>query len=82
MPDFEMSSHAREMLKERNIAEEWVWRALQHPDKTKLGEDGNRHLFKSIRERNGKMLHVVVNPLVQPIRVITVFFDRRASERK
>jgi len=77
LPDYEMSGHAREMLIERNIAEEWVWRVLRHPDKAKLGEDGNRHFFKAIRERNGKVLHVVVNPVVQPNRVITVFFDRR-----
>lgn len=81
MPDFEISSHASEMLTERNIAEEWLWRVLHHPDKTKLGEDGNRHFYKAIRERNGKALHVVVNPNVQPNRVITLFFDRRASER-
>lgn len=81
MPDFEISSHAREMLKERNIAEEWLWRVLQHPDKTKLGEDGNRHFYKAIRERNGKVLLIVINPNVQPNRIITLFFDRRASER-
>jgi hypothetical protein len=81
LPDFELSYHAKEMMVERNVAEEWVWRVLQHPDKTKLGEDGNRHFFKAIRERNGKILHVVINPNVQPHRVVTLFFDRQASER-
>jgi hypothetical protein len=81
MPDYELTSHAREMLIERNIPEEWIWRVLQNPDKTKLGEDGNRHYFKSIREQNGKILHVVINPNMHPNRVITLFFDRRAGER-
>jgi hypothetical protein len=81
MPDFEISSHAREMLDERNVAKEWLYRVLQHPDRTKSGEDGNRHFYKAIRERSGKVLHVVINPNVQPNRVITPFFDRRASER-
>ena len=68
------------MLEERNITEEWLRRVLRHPDKTKLGEDGNRPFYKAIRERSGKVLHVVINPNVQPNRVITLFFNRRASE--
>jgi hypothetical protein len=69
------------MLEERNIAEEWLMRVLQRPDKTTLGEDGNRHFYKAIREQSDKVLHVVINPNVQPNRVITLSFDRIASKR-
>jgi len=51
------------------------------PTEQNQAEDGNRHFYKAIRERSGKVLHVVINPNVQPNRVITLFFDRRASER-
>ena len=35
------------------------------------------HYTKPIRERNGRVLCVVVNPYENPRRIVTVFFDRR-----
>ena len=61
MPEFELSAHASVMLKERNIAEEWVWRALTTPDRKRRGEDGAMHYTKAIRECDGRVLRVVVN---------------------
>jgi len=79
--DFQFSAHTREMLRERNIAEEWVWRTLDAPDKKRRGDDGNMHYTKRIRERDGRVLRVVVNADVQPNRVVTVFFDRRLWQK-
>jgi hypothetical protein len=79
--EFELSTHTRDMLIEREIAEDWVWRALDTPDRKRRGTDGNMHYFKSIRERSGKTLHVVVNADVYPNRVITIFFDRKAGKQ-
>jgi hypothetical protein len=59
--------------------EEWVWRTIDTPDDRHLGDDANMHCTKSIRERNGQVLHVVINPYVQPNRIVTVYFDRRLS---
>ncbi|HQY95144.1 MAG: DUF4258 domain-containing protein [Caldilinea sp.] len=81
MPDFEFSAHTKEMLKERNLAEEWVWRTLDAPDKKWRGDDGNVHYTKRIHERDGRVLRVVVNADVQPNRVVTVFFDRRLRQK-
>ena len=80
MPGFEFSTHAREMLRERGIAEEWVWRTLKTPNRKKKGKDGNMHYTKSIREREGRVLRVVINPYVDPRCIVTVFFDRRLSK--
>ena len=77
MPDFEFSTHAKDMLHERRIAEEWVWRTIETPSKKKKGKDGNMHYTKPIRERDGRVLRVVINPYVDPRRIVTVFFDRR-----
>jgi hypothetical protein len=82
MPEFELTSHARDMLIERRIAEEWIWRVLNHSDKKRMGEDGNMHYTKSIKERDGLILHVVVNPNFQPNRIVTFFFDRRLARNK
>ncbi len=75
--DFELTKHTRDMLKERDILEEWLWLTINNPDWKNIGEDGNNHYFKSIKEHKEQILHVVVNPNVSPNKVITVFFDRR-----
>ncbi len=82
MPDFELSAHTQDMLTERNIAEEWLWRTLRTPDKKRRGEDGNMHYTKTIHEREGRVLRVVVNTDVYPNRIVTVFFDRRLGRKE
>lgn len=77
MADIEFSSHARDMLKERNISEEWVRRAINSADRTEQGADSNIHYIKAIPEHEGRFLRVIVNPHVTPRCVVTVFFDRR-----
>jgi hypothetical protein len=76
----ELSLHAQDMLRERNILEKWVWRTISTPDKKRRAEDDNMHYTKAIKERNGRVLHVVVNSDVQPNRIVTVFFDRRLQK--
>jgi hypothetical protein len=82
MPEFELSAHAKDMLIERKILEEWVWRTLGSYDKKRMGEDGNMHYTKVIKECGGRVLHVVVNSDLRPNRVVTLFFDRRLGKRK
>jgi len=81
MNDFELSTHVRDMLLERNILEEWFWRTINHPDKKIKEADNNMHYTKAIRERDGRALRVVVNADVYPNRIVTVFFDRRLRHR-
>lgn len=81
MPSIELSSHANDMLAERGIPEEWVWRAVQAPDRQEVGADGNLHYLKAIEENAGRILRVVVNASVEPRRVVTVFFDRRLRRK-
>lgn len=80
--DFNLSLHAQDMLKERNIHEEWVWQTLNNPDWENIGIDNNTHYFKSITEHEGRILHIVVNPHGSLKKVVTVFFDRRARRQK
>ena len=83
MFDVVFSVHARDMLKEREISEEWVILTINSPDKSeKRAEDNNWHYTKSIPERENRILRVVVNQEVNPYRVVTVFFDRRLRRRK
>lgn len=77
MSDIELSTHAQEMLKERNILEEWLWRTIISPDRIEVGADNHMHYNKAISEHGGRILRVVVNPHITPERIITLFFDRR-----
>lgn len=76
MGAFGFSEHAYEMLIERNIRESWVRLAMENPERTQAMEDGTVHYIRPIAQHGGGYLRVVVNPHVEPPRVVTVFFDR------
>lgn len=44
--DFKLSVHTQDMLKERNVPEEWVWRTINNFDWKNIGEDNNVHYSK------------------------------------
>ncbi|HIH27355.1 MAG TPA: DUF4258 domain-containing protein [Methanoregulaceae archaeon] len=69
--------HAETMMHERGILDEWVMDTVSSPDKTEERRDDEKHYLKKIRSAGGKTLRVVINPLKDPPRVITAFFDRR-----
>ena len=76
----ELTRHAREMLAERNIRQEWLERTIRSP---KLVEPdplrpGVLRAFRRIPERDNRVLRVVYVRRTDTVRVITVFFDRRA----
>ena len=48
MTEYIFSKHAAEMMKERNISEDWVWRVLNESENTFTGEDDNLHFTKAI----------------------------------
>ncbi|NCO66111.1 MAG: hypothetical protein COW32_00485 [Candidatus Aquicultor secundus] len=70
------------MLKERSIKETWVKSTLEHPERVEHRDDGTVHFIKAINKCGGKYLRVIVNPNVQPQRIVTVFFDRRQRRVK
>ncbi len=77
MDEFEFSSHAESMLTERNISKSWVFETLGDPEGTEYQDDGTMHYIKAIEEFGDRILRVIVNPTVQPKKVVTQFFDRR-----
>jgi hypothetical protein len=70
--EIELSEHAEEMLKERNIPEEWMRRTLNAPERTEIGMDNNTHYIKAIQEHEGRLLRVIVNQQVTPQRIVTL----------
>jgi len=75
--EYEFSEHACDMLRERNIREDWVKLAIEDHERRELMDDGTVHYMKAIDQYGGRFLRVVVNPDVSPQRIVTVFFGRR-----
>ncbi len=82
MSEYLFTTHAKDMLKEREILEEWVLQTISSPDKKKPGNDGNIHYFRLLPERENRILHVVVNETIKPNRIVTLFLDRRERKTK
>ena len=78
---FELSQHARHQMQERNIQASWLDETLFSPDRLLPLADphGNIHYLKQIPSFGNRWLRVIVNPNVDPKRVVTVFFDRRVK---
>ena len=78
--ELEFTRHAVHVMRQREIAAEWVERVVQEP--TVRTPDSNdpelERFFRPIPERAGRALRVVVNTRKTPWRVVSVFFDRNA----
>ena len=73
------TTHARTMMHERMIQEDWVTNTVNSPDSMEERRADEKHHLKKIPEAGGKTLRVIINPSTSPPRVITVFFDRRVQ---
>jgi hypothetical protein len=76
------TAHAKTMMDERMIQEDWVYRTVDSPDMTEERQENERHYLKRIPENGMRFLRVIVNPTTSPQRVITVFIDRRVQNHE
>ena len=76
--DYKLTQHAIDVLQERNISIEWVKRVVSKPTmvKSDIVDDTLEHRLGEIVECDNRVLRVVVNARVQPIRIVTAYFDR------
>lgn len=77
--NYELTAHAKESLhKRKNIRLEWLERAIKSPQMVHvdLVDSELEHRLIKVDEFEGRVLRVIVNPNVDPTRVITAFFDR------
>lgn len=75
--------HAAEMIQERQLLSEWVERTVLEPETT---EPDPKHpertrAFRSVPERDGRVLRVVYRGDGEDFRVITLFLDRGRRKR-
>ena len=79
MINFKLTRHAEDALVRRKIKKEWLERVLAspqqiEPDATDLMLE---HRMAEISECENRVLRVIINPHTNPIRVVTLFFDRK-----
>jgi uncharacterized DUF497 family protein len=76
--DFEESQHASRMIERRDIDRNWIEVTLEDPDLVQPDEDDSslEHRLRVIPEYGGRVLRVIINTDVEPIRLVTAFFDR------
>jgi hypothetical protein len=73
-----LTIHAADALGKRKIQREWLERALNTPGRTVPDpvDPALEHRLAIIPEHDNRVLRVLVNTHVNPVRVVTVYFDR------
>ena len=77
--NYELTQHARDVIEERQIAVEWLERALANPTLTERSKIDTEleSRFAVIPEFGNRVLRVIVNTQVVPERIVSVYFDRK-----
>ena len=76
--DYILSQHAADVMREREIRQEWLEAALSAPALRQPHEADPvlSYALLPIAERDGRVLRVVYNHTIEPWKVVTVYFDR------
>ncbi|HKB57600.1 MAG TPA: DUF4258 domain-containing protein [Lacunisphaera sp.] len=77
--NYEMSQHAATVIAERDIRVSWLERALHQPNRVEPDRHDPEltHHLVIIPEHGDRVLRVVLNNRVAPVRIVTLFFDRK-----
>jgi|FrelakmetLWP11LW_1041352.scaffolds.fasta_scaffold00857_2 hypothetical protein len=80
---YELTQHAADALADRCIPPEWMEQALASPTLVEpdRADPRLRHHLRPIAERGNRILRVVLDPTAAPVRIITVYFDRKMKGR-
>jgi hypothetical protein len=79
MINFKLTRHAEDALVKRKIKKEWLERVLAFPQRieTDTTDPALEHRLAEISECENRVLRVIINTHTNPIRVVTLFFDRK-----
>lgn len=75
---YELTQHAKDVLAERGIRLEWLETALAKPQLTVADavDPDLEHRLLRIPDYGNRVLRVILNCTVDPVRVVSVYFDR------
>ena len=83
IPSIELSSHAREVIKRRNIEIEWLGFVIENPEiieQDAVDVDLEPRLAR-ISQHGNSVLRVVMSMDATPTRLVTAYIDRNMSKR-
>jgi hypothetical protein len=77
-------AHALTAMRERGLEASWIERTVHDPDWVQADpvHPEVERRFRTIPERGGRVLRVVVVETSEEIRIVTAFLDRRARKPK
>jgi hypothetical protein len=83
MMSFELTQHARDALVKRGIPMEWLERVLMFSTRTEPDATDSmlEHRMAVIPEHGDRVLRVIINSHTMPMKVVTLFFDRKMKGR-
>ncbi|MFH0977030.1 MAG: DUF4258 domain-containing protein [Spirochaetota bacterium] len=75
---FDFTKHAEDVIKERRISLEFIERTILDPDliENDISDINLEHRLKKIPEHEYRVLRIILNKNSDPLRIVTVFFDR------
>jgi hypothetical protein len=77
------TTHAYDAILERELDMAWIDRTARHPTWSRPNpRPGIERRFRAVPEFGGRILRAVCLETPEEIRIISVFFDRRAREPK
>jgi len=80
--NYVLTEHARKRCVIRKIREEWIVATLEHPARTENDHDDPTlaHALRPIPEKGFRVLRVIYNESLDPVTVVTVFFDDEVTD--
>lgn len=80
--NYVLTEHARKRCIKRKIRDEWILATLEHPARMENDTEDRAlvHALRAIPEKGFQVLRVIYNETVDPMTVVTVYFDDEASD--
>ena len=80
--NYVLTDHARKRCIKRKVQDEWIMATLEHPARTENDTEDPTlvHALRAIPEKGFRVLRVIYNETVDPVTVVTVYFDDEASD--
>ncbi|MGD0959150.1 MAG: DUF4258 domain-containing protein [Methylomonas sp.] len=80
--DYALSDHARKRISKRQIAIEWIEETLTYPARIEPDQVDHTflHVLRPIPQRGFRVLRVLYNETVEPIVIVTAYFDDEVKD--
>jgi hypothetical protein len=77
--EYVLSHHAADMLQRRGIRREWLEAAMASPQRVErdAADPSIVHHLRTVEACEGRVLRVLYNEAVSPVRIVSVYLDRR-----